>query len=281
LLFLFTLVLVAASRRKYFWAGLAAGFFVALKFEVAWPLAPFLLVVLCNDREAFKRALRGELMAGLFCLLVPLLFVPSWPVAWVHKLVGFTASLPHIQPDPAGLVGLLRVLPSSWHISPGIHDPITWMLVLLCLGAFYFVGRSLLRWDRELESRERLCVGLGLPLVLWALCSPYGHSDDTLILLPVVLLLLSSNWRGLRDRWVWLLCFALAALPGYTILGLLVLGPSANSLSFTSLGTLSIAYLVGREFVRRQTAHQTAPADKSSESLQGSGALEGVSSTPG
>jgi hypothetical protein len=204
-----------------------------------------------------------------------MLFVPSWPVAWVHKLVGFTASLPHIQPDPAGLVGLVRVLPSSWGISPGLHDPITWILVLLCLGAFFLLGRSLLRGDLDMEGRERLCVGLTVPLLLWSLCSPYGHSDDILILLPVVLLLLSSNWRGLRDSWVWLLCFALAGLPGYTILALLVLGPRANSLSFTSLGTLWIAYLVGRELVRRQSAHQTARVDKSIDSLQRTGSLEG------
>jgi hypothetical protein len=275
LLFLLTMVLVAASSRKYFWAGLAAGLFAALKFEVAWPLAPFLLVVLWNDRQAFKRALQGELAAAMFCLLVPLLFVPSWPVAWVHKLVGFMASLPHIQPDPAGLVGLVRILPSSWHVSPGLHDPITWILVLLCLGAFFVLGRTLLRGDLELEGRERLCVGLGVPLLVWSLCSPYGHSDDVLILLPVVLLLLSSNWRGLGDSWVWLFCFALAALPGYTIVALLVLGPRANSLSFTSLATLWIAYLVGIELVHKQRSHQTARVDTSIENLQMKGSLEG------
>ncbi|MGA7087145.1 MAG: glycosyltransferase 87 family protein [Candidatus Dormiibacterota bacterium] len=275
LLFLLTLVLVAASSKKYFWAGLAAGFFVALKFEVAWPLAPFLLIVLWNDRHAFRRALEGELVAGMFCLVVPMLFVPSWPTAWVHKLVGFTASIPNIQPDPAGLVGLVRVLPRSWHITPGLHDPITWILVLVCLIAFFLLGLSLLRGHIELEDRERLCVGLGVPLVLWALCSPYGHSDDILVLLPVVLLLLSSNWRGLRDTWVWLFCFVLAALPGYTILALLVLGPRANSLSFTSLGTLWVAYLVASELVRRQSADQRARVDKSSENLHRTGGLEG------
>ncbi|MGA8426645.1 MAG: glycosyltransferase 87 family protein [Candidatus Dormiibacterota bacterium] len=274
LLFLLTLVLLAASSRKYFWAGMAAGFFVALKFEVAWPLAPFLLIVLWNDRQAFKRALQGELLAGLFCLVVPMLFVPSWPIAWVHKLVGFAASLPHVQPDPAGLVGLVRVLPSSWHVSPGLHDPLTWILVLLCLGAFFWLGRSLLRGDLELDGRERLCVGLGVPLLLWALCSPYGHSDDILILLPVVLLVLSSNWRGLKDSWVWLFCFALAALPGYTIVALLVLGPRANSLSFTSLGTLWIACLGGIELARRHSAHQTDRVDNSTEGLQMTGSHE-------
>jgi MFS family permease len=273
LLFLLTVVLVGASRKRFFWAGLAAGLFVGLKFEVAWPLAPFLLVLLWNDGQAFRRALAGELVAGLFCLLVPMLLVPSWPVAWVHKLIGFTASIAHIQPDPAGLGGLVRLLPSSWRISPGLHDPITWILMLACLGMFFLLGRSLLRGDIALGGQERLCVGLGVPLVLWALCTPYGHSDDILILLPVVLLLLSPTWRGLRDTWVWMFCFVLATLPGYTIVALLVLGPRANSLSFTSLGTLWLAYLVGRELFRRQSAQQTARLGTAVDGLQTTGSV--------
>ncbi|MFZ0168917.1 MAG: glycosyltransferase 87 family protein [Candidatus Dormiibacterota bacterium] len=274
LLFLLTLALLAASTRRFFLAGLAAGFFVALKFEVAWPVAPFLLLVVWNDREALKRAFAGELLAGLLCLLVPMLWLPSWPSVWLHKLVGFTASIPHIQPDPSGLGGLLRLLPSGWHVSPGLHDPITWILVVASLLGFVLLGRLLLRGNTELDSRERLCLGLVAPLVLWSLCSPYGHSDDVLILLPVLLLLLSSRWRGLRDGWVWLFCSVLAILPGYTILSLLVLGASANTLSFTSLGTLWLACLVGYEVVRRQRSDQTARSDRSLDSYRTAGSLD-------
>jgi hypothetical protein len=263
------------SRRRFFWAGLVAGFFVALKFEVAWPVAIFLPILLWHDRQALKHAFAGELLAGALCLVGPMLWLRSWPVEWLHKLEGFTRSIAHIQPDPAGLGGLLRLLPSDWHISPGLHDPITWVLVLICLVGFLLLGRLLLSGQIELDARERLCVGLGAPLVLWSLCSPYGHSDDTLILLPMVLLLLGASWRGLADGWVWGLCAALAILPGYTLLSLLVLGPSANNLSFTALGTLWLSFLVGRELFARQGSHQVALSQRQRDSLQPTRRLDG------
>lgn len=236
--------IVWATRGRWLLAGLAAMMAAMLKPQVAWPIVPFLLVVAWPQRESVRRALAGQLV-GLGVLAgLPSLVRPDWVAEWVGGLVTFSKTIPQIQPDPAQLAGALRILPSLRNMPLGFGNPLTWGLVGVALLGMAVWARwlSLPSGGGQLRSRDRIGWGLGLPLLIWALASPYIHTDDLVALAPVFVLLLSPDWWGATGRRCWLLCLALAILPdSYR----LIAGRFGGPWVLTSLATLWLGCAAG------------------------------------
>lgn len=177
-------------------AGVAVAAAVCLKPQVVWPLLPFLLLVAWPQKRAVTSAFSGQLVALAALVELGSLLQPTWPVNWIHALVAFGQAVPGQFLDPAQLTGLLRVLPALQQLSLGIGDPVTWTVIAPTVGVMGLWGYWLIRnaGSGSLVWRDRVGWGLGLPLVWWSLADPYAHSEDILVIAPVVVLLLAPTW---------------------------------------------------------------------------------------
>jgi hypothetical protein len=225
--------------RRFIEAGLLLGVAVWVKPEVAWVIAPFAIVLVWHERYALKRLLVGMAIASVVSLFLPMLWLPAWTLDWIHRLRSFGASVATVQPD-SGLSSIFRLFPHSWGMAPSFSNPFVWLLIVGGLVSMILWGRHLLAM--EPITRERICLGLGVPLALWALCSPYVHVEDTLLLLPLLIVLMRPNWLGGKTLG-WALCLALIILPEVpTLAGDIGLNLPGNW-QVTSLGVLWLLVL--------------------------------------
>ncbi len=225
--------------RRFTEAGLILGLASCIKPEVAWVIVPFAIVLAWHERRAVKRTLTGVAIAGSVSLFLPMLWLPAWPLDWIHRLRSFGASVATVQPD-SGLSGIFRLFPHSWGMAPSFANPFVWLFMIGGLASMAVWAKHLLAI--EPVTRERVCLGLGVPLAIWALCSPYVHVEDTILLLPLLIVLMRPDWLGGKTLG-WALCLALIILPeSPTLFGDIGLNVSGNW-QVASLGVLWLLVL--------------------------------------
>ncbi len=242
LLGLVTVAILGITHERPLLAGVAVGLAVALKVDVCWPLAFFVpLAALPNWKQAIH-LLAAELGTGVICLGVPMLWFPWWFTSWLHRLVGFSHGVAAKQPDLAGVDGLIRLLPPE--LAPGSFAGNIGIAAVLFAGLFgmgwwglrLYRGRSLAN-----ASLQHVAVAVTVPMSLWLLVSPYAHTDDTLLLIPLGLWLLSdAGGHPLRMKVITLFC--LLVPPTYTLVAA-SWGLLDHAYSFTALGTAGLLAL--------------------------------------
>lgn len=165
---------------------------VLLKPHLLWPLPLLLFAVWLPDRRrAWSFAgwtaalLAGGTLAG-FAL------VPGSSGFFGH-LLGFGARVGSVQPDLAGVPGLLLHLPGG--AIAGVAVAAAGVAGVLGLAVAAARDPRL----RTLGERHRALIPLA-GLALWLACAPYAHPNDDVLLFPLLALLVGADAAQLEGR---------------------------------------------------------------------------------
>ena len=239
---------ISAARGRYGLAGLSSVIAALLKPHLMWIL-PVALLWPAWAHGGRTRYLAGASGAALLLLGGPAVVHPDLLLQWASSLARFSTSIGSIQPDLAGLPGLLRFAPRSWGLSPSLADPVT---LLMVAGGLVLIGHLLLAEMRASGlaawgSVEAAAWTASLPLGIWMLVAPYSHSNDLLVLLPLLAVVVRADFRG-AARWDVLgMLAAMVVLPELFLL----LDPS-HPIGRLSTAGLAVAALVA-------VAYRTSP----------------------
>ncbi len=173
-------------------AGLVLGL-IWVKPDLLWPAPIFLFLALW---ERPRRALwfgAGFVVVSGLCLAASPSLLPEW---W-RAATGFAAKVGNRQPDLAGLPGLLGAAPRSLGLGTGLLAPGTVVVIAAALvGMAVFAAWMMLSPDwRRVSPVGRIAWGVGLPLGIWMLATPYAHPNDDLLLLPLFMLTVGRDAR--------------------------------------------------------------------------------------
>lgn len=255
-----TLSILTARKRHYGWAGALAVTAALIKPQVMWIL-PVALLWPALERGRARRYLLGALGTAVVLVAGPSLLHPSLLAEWWTSLGHFSTSIASIQPDLAGLPGLLRFAPVSWGLTPSLRDPATILLVAAGL-----VGIVWLMWTRPKAGPDEVWL-VSLTLGVWVLVAPYSHSNDLLVLLPLLALVVGADFGAAREWDVLGVLASMVVLPEFFLL----VNP-AQTIGRLSVASLAVAALVVVAYLRSPwrsasdspvgpTAHETPQPD--------------------
>lgn len=183
--------LLFARRLRPLAAALCMGV-VLLKPHLLWPLPLLLFAVWLPDRRrawSFAAGTAAVLAGGT---LIGFALVPGSSGFFGH-LLGFGARVGAVQPDLAGLPGLLLHLPASSIAIAAVAAAGAVGVVALAVAAVR--DRRL----RALDDRRLALIPLA-GLALWLACAPYAHPNDDILLFPLVALLIGADAAELEGR---------------------------------------------------------------------------------
>ncbi len=240
LLGLETASILASSKGRYGWAGASALAAALIKPQVMWIL-PVALLWPALARGRAVRYLTGGLGAAAVLLAGPALLHPSLLPQWWGSLAHFSTSIASIQPDLAGLPGLLRFTPASWGLTPSLRDPVTVLIVaagLVWIAQLFWARPSLGAGGSAAPDGDAVWL-VSLTLGVWVLVAPYSHSNDLLVLLPLLALVVGLDFEAARESDVLGVLACMVVLPEL----FLFLNP-AQVIGRLSVASLAVAALV-------------------------------------
>lgn len=183
-----------ALRRGHATVAGACMAVVLLKPHLLWPFPLLLAATLSGEREQLVRfvtAAGSVIAAGL---AAGFLLVPGSASFFPH-LLGFGGRLGVVQPDLAGLPGLLARLPGGAVLGLGIAAA---GAAIVLVGVV--VTWRLARGHALSVRRAQLIPFAGL--AVWLAAAPYAHPNDDVLLFPLVALLVGQHARLLDPRWL-------------------------------------------------------------------------------
>ncbi len=240
--------ILTACKGRYGWAGALAMVAALVKPQVMWVL-PVALLWPALARNRARRYVLGAMAAGVVLLAGPAVLHPSLLAQWWASVGRFSTSIASIQPDLAGLPGLLRFAPAFWGLTPSPRDPVTFLIVAAGLA-----GIVRLIWTRPgLEARGDSDTELnlnpawlaGMIMGTWVLVAPYSHSNDLLVLLPLLALVVGPDFRAVREWEVLGTLACMVVLPEFFLL----VNP-AEAIGRLSVASLAVAVLVAVAYRR-------------------------------
>jgi hypothetical protein len=182
-------------------AGLVLGF-LWVKPDLLWPAPIFLALALWPDRRRVLWFASGFAAISLVALLTS----PGRLTSWGHALVRFSAGIGTTQPDLSGLPSLQQAAPSAWGLSGHLLTPGTLAVLSLALVGMAIFGAWLVTstaWAGVTEV-GRVSWAVSVPVGIWLAATPYAHSNDDLLLLPLLVLILGRDVRRLHGAGLWL-----------------------------------------------------------------------------
>lgn len=224
-------------RGAPFWAGTLAGFLI-VKPTVTWPVLVFLALALWPERRAVARYLGGLVASTVIFMGLGSWLIPQWLPAVLHysKQIGSQEAI-------AGLDGLLHVLPAQWGFGTGLTSPFTWGILAIGLVGLGRLAQRVATPGAWGDSRSRVAWAAALPVAIWLLVTPYAHTYDDVLLIPLLLLVVGADAHQVRRPVVAVAALSLAILPATSGLGIFLQGPSLAPLAamlLVLLGTLSL-----------------------------------------
>lgn len=234
-----TLALLGAIRQTPAASGALSVAAALLKPQVLWVL-PVVLFVALLRRQQGRGFATGGIAAILLLVGVPAVLYPALLIEWARTMRSFASSIASVQPDLAGLPGLLRFAPSSYHLEPSLASPVTLVIVsggILIIGWLVWRTGTGPTWTR-LSETNRLVWAVMLPMGVWFLISPYSHSNDILVLVPLLVVALGRNGYAAHTPAGVVTLAALVTLPEF----FLFINPSEliGSRSVASLAVLAL-----------------------------------------
>ncbi len=182
-------------------AGLVLGF-LWLKPDLLWPAPIFLALALWPDRRRVTWFATGFVAISLGALLAS----PGLLASWGHALVRFSSGIGTTQPNLSGLPSLQKAAPAAWGLTGHLLTPGTLAVVSLALLGMAIFGAWLVAsasWNGVTEV-GRISWAVSVPVGIWLASTPYAHSNDDLLLLPLLVLTLGRDVRRLHGSGLWL-----------------------------------------------------------------------------
>jgi hypothetical protein len=235
-----TVAALLLMRRGSPWLAGLCMVAVLLKPHILWPL-PLLLWAAWASEPALARrfaaaavtTLAGGALLGF--LLVPHAF------AFFPHVLRFAGQVDQVQPDLAGMPGLLLPLPGG-HLAGDL---------LAALGAAGVIGLTVaaIRYPRlrALPAEHRSLIPLA-GLALWLALVPYAHPNDDVLLFPLVAVVIGREGGALDARWL-----LRGAVASVVLAGVFVVQPVAGAL-------LLVAAMAGGTVWRDRVPARAAPA---------------------
>ena len=167
---------------------------VLLKPHILWPLPLLLATSWVGDmprREALRPLRRGRPGGGDGGR------VPAVPHAgsFFGHLLSFESTVTSVQPDLAGIPGLVAHLPHGALLGDGIA--VVGVAGVLGLAVASIRQPAL----RALPADRRHLVPL-VGLAFWLACTPYAHPNDDVLLFPLLVAVVGEAGRRLDPRWL-------------------------------------------------------------------------------
>jgi hypothetical protein len=185
--------LVLMRRDRPWLAGLCMAA-VLLKPHILWPLPILLGVAWINDArrvQQFALSTCGILAAGTAAGFVWVAHAGSF---FAH-LLSFESTVTSVQPDLAGIPGLVAHLPHGTPLGDGIAVVgVAGVLVLAVAGIRHPALRAL-------PDDHRYLIPL-VGLAFWLACTPYAHPNDDVLLFPLLAAAVGESGRRLDPRWM-------------------------------------------------------------------------------
>ncbi len=182
-------------------SGLVMGL-VWLKPDLLWPAPIFLFLALWPQRRSAARFALGFALTSTGCLAA----YPGLLPAWWSAALGFSRTVGVSQPDLAGLPSLAGAAPAGWRLASGLTAPGSLAVAAIALAAMaVFAAWMMLSPDwRRLTPVGRIAWGVALPLGIWLVATPYAHTNDDLLLLPLLMLTVGRDARRVHGLGLWL-----------------------------------------------------------------------------
>ena len=193
--------MLLAWHHRHLAAGLVLGL-LWIKPDVLWPAPVFLALALWPDRRRVAFFAGGFGVASAAALLVS----PGLLRSWWHSLVGFAAGVGTTQPRLSGLPALQQAAPAGWGLTGHLLTPGTLAVIAVAVLAMALFGVWLVRsgaWNGVTEV-GRISWAVSVPVGIWLAATPYAHSNDDLLLVPLLMLTLGRDVRRVHGSGLWL-----------------------------------------------------------------------------
>ena len=239
LLALLIAAVIAATDGHDVLAGALCAAAAVVKPHVLWPLPLLLVACQLPDRRAAARTAGAAAAVALLAVAGGEVLIPGATAQFLNHLVAFGSRVGTVQPDLAGLPGLLGRLPGG--------DVLAGLVVVaggvatLGFAAFWAIDHR----ARALPRTTRVALGVCAGLALWLAATPYAHPNDDVLLFPLVALLVGADASRLRARDLLQALLAIAAV----VAGFLV-APAAGA----AVTVIAAAVVWSRRGAARQSA---------------------------
>jgi hypothetical protein len=167
---------------------------VLLKPHILWPLPILLGVAWINDArrvQQFALSTGGVLAAGVAAGFVWVAHAGSF----FSHLLSFESTVTSVQPDLAGIPGLVAHLPHGALLGDGFA--VVGVAGVLLLAVVSLRHPAL----RALPDDRRYLIPL-VGLAFWLACTPYAHPNDDVLLFPLLAATVGESGRRLDSRWI-------------------------------------------------------------------------------
>ncbi len=203
LLGLLSLSYLAYRYQQWFWIGVLAILAAAIKPQLLLWL-PFGYGLLVYRHPHY----RWHFVGGIITAMIGLVIIP-WllrPFIW-HGYFTAITSLGALQPNWSSLSALIRWLPGLQSASSGIADPwvdLIFVLGLTILGLWLRHLHSAAFTPAQFSATTNWMLYLAVPIFIWTAFTPYSHSNDLIILLPLLGWGLALKPTPTQRLWTWL-----------------------------------------------------------------------------
>lgn len=212
LLALLVAAMVLSTRGHAGLAGAVAAAAVVVKPHVLWPVPLLLSAAELPDRRAALRCAGAAAATALAAVGAGEALMPGSTARFVAHLVAFGGRIAAVQPDLAGLPGMVSRLPGGAAL--GVAIAAAGAMLVLGVAGLAAVHPGARRLPHE--RRVALCVGVGL--AAWLLTTPYAHPNDDVLLFPLLALVLGRDAASLQERdLAWALGLTLAVVAAFVV----------------------------------------------------------------
>jgi hypothetical protein len=183
-----------------------------VKPHILWPLPLLLAAAQLPDRRAALRCLAAAAAAAALAVGGGELLMPGSTAAFLSHLLAFGGRISSVQPDLAGLPGLVERLPAGGALAAAIT--VLGGAATLCFAGYWAFSRR----ARALAPPVRVSLGVGVGLAIWLVATPYAHPNDDVLLFPLLALVLGADAHLASHRQLaWALLGSLAVVAAFVV----------------------------------------------------------------